>query len=460
MKIQATELDAYRLQHHGVLALARAERAGIRCDVDYIETQQKLLSRKIERLEGKVKDSKFYKDWERSSTRRINMYSDTQLRTFLYVVKKLKQSKATTSGKGSTDEETLTALNIPELNILIQIRKLQKIRDTYLGGFLREQVNGFIHPSYNLHLVRTFRSSADRPNLQNIPIRDKESMRITRRALFPRKGNQLLEIDFGQLEVRIAASYNQDPKLIHDIIKGDMHADMAMQLFLLDDYKPEHNILRAAAKNSFVFPQFYGDYFKNCAEALVGNKWGKLPTGRWKADQGIPIPGGTLGGHLISKGIRSLDNFIDHVEEIENDFWGNRYKQYARWKKQWWHQYQKTGFIKMKTGFVCSGIMNRKECINYPVQGAAFHCNLWALIEIDKELSRLKFKTRIIGQVHDSIILDIFPPELSEVLILAKKITCEELPKAWDWINVPLTIDAELCGVDESWADKKKIEMA
>ena len=55
MRTEATSLEAYRLQHEGVLALARAERAGIRCDVDYIETQQKHLTRKIERGERKIK---------------------------------------------------------------------------------------------------------------------------------------------------------------------------------------------------------------------------------------------------------------------------------------------------------------------------------------------------------------------------------------------------------------------
>ena len=130
----------------------------------------------------------------------------------------------------------MLGLEIPELNNLLQIRKLKKNRDTYLNGFLREQVNGYIHPSFNLHLVRTFRSSANSPNFQNIPIRDKESMQLTRRALFPRPGHQLLEIDYGQLEVRIAACYNQDKQLIHDIVQGDMHGDMASQIFMINPF--------------------------------------------------------------------------------------------------------------------------------------------------------------------------------------------------------------------------------
>lgn len=462
MNIQPTSLDAYKLMHDGVLALAHAERQGIRCDVKYIENRKILLTKKINRLEGQLRDSKFYRHWKHSSKSKINIYSDTQLRTFLYSIKKLKPTKTTTSGKGSTDEEALLALNIPELNVLIQIRKLQKIRDTYLGGFLREQVNGIIHTSFNLHLVKTFRSSSDRPNIQNIPIRDEESMQITRQALFPRPGHQLLEIDYSGLEVRIAACYHKDPTMIKYLEDGfDMHADMAKQIFMINEFDkniPEHSYLRAAAKNGFVFPEFYGDYYRNCAEGMACN-WGKLPYGRWESNQGVNTSEGSLGAHMISKGVKSLDDFTDHIQEIEKDFWGNRFREYARWKKRWWRDYQKTGFIKMKTGFTCSGVMGMNDCINHPIQGAAFHCLLWAFIELDKIMCKEKWQSRLIGQIHDDIIFDIHPPELKMVLRMAQKITCEELPRAWDWINVPLTIDAEVCDVDVSWADKKKIEI-
>ncbi|KKM24253.1 hypothetical protein LCGC14_1606950 [marine sediment metagenome] len=84
MNIQPTSLDAYKLMHDGVLALAHAERQGIRCDVKYIENRKILLTKKINRLEGQLRDSKFYRHWKHSSKSKINIYSDTQLRTFLY----------------------------------------------------------------------------------------------------------------------------------------------------------------------------------------------------------------------------------------------------------------------------------------------------------------------------------------------------------------------------------------
>ncbi len=462
MKTEATSLEAYRLMHDGVLALARAERAGIRCDLDYIETQKNHLTRKIERGEQKIRDTKFFRHWEHVVHGAVNIYSNNQLAHFLYKVKKIPPPKTTGSGQGSTDEETLKDLGIPELNDIIHIRKLKKNRDTYLESFRREQVNGYIHPSFNLHLVRTFRSSSDRPNFQNIPKRDKESMQLTRRALFPRPGHQLMEIDYGQLEVRIAACYNQDKKLIHDIINGDMHTDMASQIFMIDPFDrniPELSHLRDAAKNGFVFPEFYGDYFGNCAPSLAC-RWGELPHNKWKGGQGVEIPGGFLSNHMIKNGIKSLGAFTKHIQNIEQDFWANRYFDYTKWKDKWWADYQRNGFIQMKTGFTCSGVMGHNDCINYPIQGAAFHCLLWALIEIDRIAQKERWRSRLIGQIHDDLIFDIYPPELKTVSRIAQSVMCEDLPKAWNWINVPLEVDTEICEVDASWAEKKKLEIS
>jgi DNA polymerase I-like protein with 3'-5' exonuclease and polymerase domains len=472
-KINPKTSQAYNLLHQGTLALARAERQGIRVDVEYIQKQKQYLTKKIEYLENKFKQSTFYKHWTHI-TKSPNINSNPQLAHFLYDVKKIKPvfftDKSTDSNpKGSTDEEALKQLNIPELNQILEIRKLKKVRDTYLDAFEREQVNGYIHPFFNLHLVRTFRSSADSPNFQNIPIRDKESMKICRQAIYPRPGHQLLEVDFSGLEVRIAACYHKDQMMLKYIKNpaSDMHKDMAEQIFKIKMDKSilNHNHLRQAAKNGFVFPEFYGDYYKNCAYNMTCI-WGQLPQGRWKSGQGIIINDVVkdndnvfLSDHLISQGIKSFDAFEKHMKEIEYDFWNNRFSEYQTWKNRWYSVYKKYGYIDLLTGFRCSGVMNMKEVINYPVQGSAFHCLLWSLIELDKIMIKEKWDTKIIGQIHDSVIMDVNPDELSHIVNIAKRITTVALPKAWDWIIVPLDVDMVLCPVDGSWAEKKKYEL-
>lgn len=466
MNINPTSSDAYRLLHEGTLALARAEQQGIRIDINYVEEQRDKLTQKIDHLERDFKNTKLYHHWRHSiGNKEPNIYSNHQLAHFLYKVKKLVPPTNTFSGQGSTDEEALKALDIPELVELIRIRKLKKVRDTYLESFVKEQTHGMIHPIFNLHLVRTFRSSCDRPNFQNIPKRDKESKVICRKALFPREGHQFLEVDFGSLEVRISACYHKDPQMLRYITDPttDMHADMGTQLYLLDKLDrnlPEHKYLRDATKNSFVFPQFYGDYYKNCAHNLV-IRWGKLSEGRWKPGQGVPMPNGIhLADHFISKGIRHYEKYVEYVRRIEDDFWNNRFFKYSQWKERWWRNYLNRGYVDMLTGFRCSGLMSRNDTINYPVQGAAFHCLLWSFIELDQVIRKENWDTRIVGQIHDSVLLDVNPAELDVVSHTVKHITTEALPKAWPWIIVPLEVEMDLAEVDHSWADLKKFTFA
>ncbi len=465
MEVNKLTRAAYQLFHNGTLALARAERSGIRIDIDQVEKEKAKLSRIISKLEERFKNSEFYKGWEKSSEKEINIYSNPQLSEYLYKVKKIKIKKQTATGEGSTDREALKSLNIPALNDLLEIRKLKKIRDTYLESFLREQVNGYIHPVFNLHLVKTYRSSSNSPNLQNIPAHDEEATRICRKVLFARPDHLLLEVDFKSVEVIISASYNHDSGLIKYLKNpsSDMHTDLAREIFLIDKLDKNiesHKLLRQATKNGFVFPEFYGDYYLNCAEN-VAYHWCKLPMSIWKQGQGIQIEieGESifLSDYLISKGIKSFNAFIEHLKRIEENFWNNRFPEFAEWKEQWWRIYQKRGYIDLLTGFRCSGVMRKNDVINYPIQGTAFHCLLWVLIEMDIIIKSEKLDSRIVGQIHDSILFDINPDELEHICLTIKKVACEWLPNTWDWIIVPLSIEMEVTGINESWAEKTKI---
>ena len=457
MQVNPRTYQAYDLLHEGILALGRAEQAGIHVDVEYVVRKKDFLLRKIEHIKKQFKNTDFFKHWQDTMEDDVNPDSHVQLSNFLYNVKNYTPKKLTAKGAGSTDKEALQQLDIPELNALLETKKLKKLWDV-LNGFEQEQVNGVIHPFFSLNNVVSFRSSSDSPNFQNIPKRDEESMSLVRKALFARLGHQLLEVDYSGLEVRIAACYHKDPTMLKYINNpaSDMHTDMAKQIFLLDTFdKATHGVLRAATKNGFVFPEFYGDYYKNCAKSMACN-WGRLPQGRWKAGEGIELNDTYLSDHLIRKGITSLDKFTTHIQRIERDFWGRRFSRYAEWKDRWWNVYQKHGYIDLQTGFRCSGVMSRNDCINYPVQGAAFHCMLWAFIEIDRIMREEGWRTRIIGQIHDAIVLDVHPDELAYVANVVHRVTCVDLPKAWPWIIVPMEVEMEVCPVDGSWADKTK----
>jgi DNA polymerase-1 len=457
MQTQPTRQDAYKLFHEGILAFSRAEEQGLRIDLDYCRETENAITEEIHTLQSNFFATQFYEKWNRATKGKPNIDSNSQLGYYLYQVKGLKPAKKTASGQGSTDQEALDALDIPEIKDLLRIRKLKKTRDTYLKGFQKEQINGYVHPNFNLHIARTYRSSSSNPNFQNIPKRDKETAEICRKAFFARPGNHLVEVDYSSIEVCISACYHHDPQMIKYIENpsSDMHGDMAEQIFFLDKLDksiPGHKTLRSASKNGFVFPQFYGDYYGNSAPALAC-QWGNLPEkGRWKPGTGIEIEKGRhLSDQLLANGQTSLKKFTEHIRQIEEHFWNTRFKVYNQWKEDWWAKYQSAGTIEMYTGFQCKGIMSRNDATNYPIQGTAFHCLLWSFIQLDKFLRKKGYETRLVGQIHDAIVLDVPPAELKTVAKLLRFIMVKKLREHWDWIIVPLDIEIDVSEAGGSW---------
>lgn len=314
---------------------------------------------------------------------------------------------------------------------------------------MEETVNGYIHPSFNLHTVKTFRSSSDRPNFQNMPIRDKEMGKIIRQAFIPRKDYLFGGFDYVGIEVRIAACYHKDPtmlKYIEDPTK-DMHRDMAMQCYMLEENDVSKDA-RYCAKNKFVFPQFYGSWYEPCAYSL----WNAISEMNLATLSGIPLQ-----EHLRNNGIKDGETFQGHIKLVEDKFWNETFTGYRDWKKEWLKEYDKKGYFDTLTGFRCQGAMKRNDIINYPVQGVAFHCLLWALIKINKWLKKNKMKSMIVGQIHDEITMDIYKKEFDEVLKKVKKIMCKDIRKEWPWIITPLDIEGEFS--DTNWYEKKEVEV-
>ena len=100
-----------------------------------------------------------------------------------------------------------------------------------------------------------------------------------------------------------------------------------------------------------------------------------------------------------------------------------------------------------------SGVMEKNQVINYPVQGPAFHCLLWSLIRLVRELKRRKMRSKVVGQVHDSIVGDVHLKELDDYVQLVHEISVERLSRAWRWLTVPLSMDSEVAY--DNWFSKE-----
>lgn len=453
-------LDAYGLLQAGAEALAVIERNGIGVDVPYCQSKVVWLDGKIDQAKRRLERTELTTAWRRRFGDKADYGSPGQLRAVLYADLGVKPFKRTAGGDVGIDEESLRQVDLPGIDNLLTARRYKKARDV-LSGFLRYQVNGRMHPSFPLHTVATYRSSSVSPNCQNVPKRNKEIMDICRRAIVPLPGHVILEIDGKGMEISISACHHKDPQMIAYLNdpSSDMHADMAQQIFKLPNYnrRPDgFGTLRQAAKNGFVFPEFYGDYFETCANNMACS-WLKMPrTGLWRPEQGVEFAGQPIGRHLLDSGFESLPDFTDHVRAVEGDFWGKRFRVYNQWKRDWFARYQRRGSFEMKTGFQVAGLLGKNMVINYPVQGAAFHCLLWVLIQLRERLRG--WRSLAVGEIHDSVLIDAHPDEVPRIVEIVKRLFGEELPEAWRWIIVPLLVEIECSAVDGNWAEMEVVK--
>jgi DNA polymerase I-like protein with 3'-5' exonuclease and polymerase domains len=462
-RVHQIRQEGYRLLHDGMKELSIVEMNGIRIDTDRMAETKATLAKNIIWLEAEMKDDDVWKLWRRRFGQKTNLTSRDQLATVLFDEMDFEPTSETGSGKVAMDEEALQKIDHPFVASWLRHARYEKTLGTFLKGIEKEVVNGRLHPSFNLHLARTYRSSSDSPNFQNFPVRDKEIAELIRMLFIASKGCVLVENDFKGIEVSMSACYHKDPVFTSYITTPgkDMHRDMAAQLYCLDPEDVSKDA-RYGAKNKFVFPQFYGDFYVACAKQL----WDWIEKSKLKGPDGK-----SLARHLKRHGILRRgdcnpefkpqdETFEKHVKQVEDDFWNNRFKAYGQWRKDWFQQYLDRGYFDLLTGFRVYGSFGRNAVTNYPVQGSAFHCLLWTLIQVNRKLRKYKMKSKVVGQIHDSLIGDVKTKELRDYLCIVEETTSVELRKHWPWITVPMVIEYEIAPVGGTWFQKKEVNFS
>ena len=438
---------AYDLFHDGALSLVDAEYKGIKIDMVQLHKNINQLDKDILVIEDFITSCKEASNWDREED--FNYKSTQQLSYLLYDKLNYPIKKYTTKGAPAADKECLEYIvsetNSEMVNKILEAKQLVKIRDTFLKGILKETIDGIMHPHFNLHTVASYRSSSADINFQNLSKHNPTACKYIRGVFVPRENSRIVELDYGQLEVRGNASLSEDPGLMADCCSddSDMHRDTAIELFGLTREEWDNldkkiaKSWRQVAKNKIVFPQFYGAGANSCTE----NVWTNLDDDMKK--------------RLKAIGIKTKDHLRFHIIEIIHRFWNERFLTFKEWGDGMYAIYKKTGKLPLPSGFKCTDLINRRQAGNFPAQGGCFHLLLWSLIKLTDWLKKENMKSFIMGQIHDSIVFNMYEDEMDKIFEHAKYIMTEKIKDTYTWVKVPLVVEADIYPLNGSWEKKE-----
>lgn len=349
----------------------------------------------------------------------FNISSPQQLGTVLFEELNLPTKKKGKTGY-STAADVLNKLvdKHPIINMIIEYRMLTKLYNTYIEGLISSiHPDGKVHTIYTQTLTRTGRLSSIEPNLQNIPIRY-EYGKLIRKAFLPSPSSLILSSDYSQIELRVLAHMANVEALIdafnNDI---DIHTKTASDIFNVPINEVTKSMRRIAKAVNFGI--IYG-----------------------------------ISGYGLSENLgistKEASNFI---EQYLNTYPGIKTYMDETIKKAHENKYVKTLFnrkrnipeLDNKNYMIRSGA--ERIALNTPIQGTSADIIKIAMVEASKKLKESNMKTKMILQVHDELIFDVFKDELDMVKEIVKE-TMEGVCK----MSVPLKVDIEV-GTD--WYEAK-----
>ena len=230
------------LENKLVPVLASMEKYGIKIDKQYFENYKKELQINIENLE---------KDIYSLSGEAFNIGSPKQLAEILFDKMGIEPMKKTKTGY-STDVEVLEELALRGIEIaekLLEYRGFTKLLSTYVEPLPKlADENDRIHTTFNQNGTSTGRLSSTNPNIQNIPVRTDEGIKI-RKGFISENNWSLISFDYSQIELRVLAELSKDENLILAYKKDkDLHDLTARKIFFKTDEEPVTREERSIAK--------------------------------------------------------------------------------------------------------------------------------------------------------------------------------------------------------------------
>lgn len=390
--------------------LSEMEMEGIKIDIASLNSFSQELDQEIRRLNQNVQEI---------AGTPFNLASPKQLGQMLFEhLKLVDKPKKTKSGQYSTSEETLLKLKGKHAIIddILDFRQLQKLKSTYVDALpnLAKKDSQRIHTTYQQTVAATGRLSSTNPNLQNIPIRSEKGREVRKAFIAKDENHILLAADYSQIELRLMAHLSQDQGMLSAFTnKEDIHSATAAKVYgvKLSEVSREQ---RSNAK-MVNFGIIYGISAFGLSQRLAIKR-------------------------------------TEAKEIIENYF--EQYPKVKEFMDKSIHDARDKGFVETIMGrkrhlkdinsrnAVVRGYAER-NAINAPIQGAAADVIKIAMIEVQKAINQANYKSKMLLQVHDELVFDVYLPELEEIQKLIK----DKMEQAVS-LSVPLEVDL---GTGKNW---------
>lgn len=382
LKQKGVEKVFYEVENPLVKVLTAMEFEGIRIDEGFLNDYSKELEKEAKTAEESV--------YQQAGVR-FNLASPKQLGEVLFDKMQIDpKAKKTKTGQYATGEDVLQKLASKNkiVDDILAFREFTKLKSTYVDA-LPQMINkktGRVHTSYAQAVAVTGRLSSNNPNLQNIPIRTDKGREI-RKAFIPRdKDHILVSADYSQIELRIVAAISGDENMCAAFKTGkDIHTATAAKVFNVDETEVTKE-MRYKAK-SVNFGIIYGQGAFGLAE--------NLGISRTEAKEIIDN---------YKKQFPDIQKYMDNTINFAKE---HGYVETLMGRKRWLADINSANFT--VRGFA------ERNAINSPIQGTAADMIKLAMIKIHQQFIDRKFKSKMLLQVHDELVFDVFKDELEMV---------------------------------------------
>jgi DNA polymerase I len=339
----------------------------------------------------------------------FNINSPKQLGVILFEKLRLPFGKKTKTGY-STSADILEKLQSehPVVKMILEYRQLTKLKSTYadgLAGYIGE--DGRIHGKFHQTITATGRISSTDPNLQNIPIR-MELGRQIRKVFIPEDGYVFLDADYSQIELRVLAHMSEDERLINAYKQAeDIHRITASEVFHIP-FEEVTSAQRSSAK-AVNFGIVYG-----ISSFGLGQD---LNITRKEAER------------YIEKYFETYPKVKSYLDRLVTDAKENGYSTTLFGRRRPIPELISSNFMQRSFG--------ERVAMNSPIQGTAADIIKIAMIRVNQRLKEENYRSRLILQVHDELLVETHKDEVDKVA----KIMVEEMQGA---AELSVVLEAEV----------------